>query len=172
MNGRKLSQWVLVCLCVILSATAQGAPLEKLIGKPAPDFSLTDLQGQKVQLSQWRGKGVVIVFFAFWCDTWKEAARKLRAVRDAFPSSFVQLLGIAVDPSWKEIGIRAQQRQLFPCPIAVDKGGQVSRRYGITKVPTILLIDRQGVVRLGFIGTPSVQTLKAAIIQLQTEPQN
>ncbi|MCS7264454.1 MAG: TlpA family protein disulfide reductase [Armatimonadetes bacterium] len=137
--------------------------VENLLGRRAPDFALSDLNGKMVKLSQFQGKVVVLVFWAFWCDTWKETSDTLKLVRKRFPPSSVQILCVAVDPSWKEIGQRMWRKTNGSFPILLDKGGQVSKIYGIKKVPTTLLIDKNGVTRFGFIGCLKHLVLEMAI---------
>ncbi len=107
---------------------------------------------------------VILAFIAFWCDTWEDVAKTLRTLKGSVPASSVQFFCIAVDPSWKEVGMR--RRAQFPCPVGVDRGGAIRRLYGIKQVPTLLLVDAEGIVRLGFVGVPSVQTLKQTLTQL------
>ena len=140
-----------------------ASTVEKLLGQKAPDFTLPDLNGKAVQLSQFQGKVVVLVFWAFWCDTWKEIVDILKTVQEKFSPSSVQVLCIAVDPSWKEVGRKMQRRANASFPILLDKGRRVSKLYGITKVPTVLLLDKSGTVRLGFLGCPKLNLLEAAI---------
>ncbi len=135
-----------------------------LVGKTAPDFTVVDLQGNRWRLSQWKGKTVILAFFAFWCDTWEDVAKTLRILKGSVPASSVQFICIAIDPSWKEVGMRRQAQ--FPCPVGVDRGGAIRRLYGIKQVPTLLLVDAEGTVRLGCVGVPSVQTLKRTLTQL------
>jgi peroxiredoxin len=163
-------RWLVGLLAVALLWGVSAQEAEKMIGQKAPDFVLADLKGETVRLSQFRGKVVVLVFFAFWCDTWKETAVRLKAVRRNLPSSSVQILGIAVDPTWKEMGLKAQRKGAFSFPVLLDRGGRVRKRYGITKVPTLLLIDANGFIRLGFLGCPRPEILSATAMQLVGQP--
>jgi hypothetical protein len=51
-----------------------------------------------------------------------------------------------------------------------DKGSRVRKRYKVNKVPTILLLDKNGFVRIGFIGCPRLETLKVAVQQIVATP--
>jgi hypothetical protein len=55
-------------------------------------------------------------------------------------------------------------------PILLDKGSRVRKRYKVNKVPTILLLDKNGFVRIGFIGCPRLETLKVAVQQIVIAP--
>ncbi|MCX7969854.1 MAG: TlpA family protein disulfide reductase, partial [Armatimonadetes bacterium] len=120
------------CIAWLLLVTQfpMALEVENLLGQRAPDFALLDLNSKMVKLSQFQGKVVVLVFWAFWCDTWKETSDTLKLIRERFPPSSVQILCVAVDPSWKEIGQRMRRRTNGSFPILLDRGGQVSKIYG------------------------------------------
>lgn len=148
---------------LLVAQVVKVPAVENLLGQRAPNFVLPDLNGKKVRLSQFRGKVVALVFWAFWCDTWKETSDTLVALREKFPPSSMQILCIAVDPAWREIGQRIHQRTKGSLPILLDKGRRVSKLYSVNKVPTILLLDKNGTVRFVFIGCPKTKFLEAAI---------
>lgn len=152
---------------LLVNQVLKVSAVENLLGKRAPDFALTDLDGKTVRLSQFQGKVVVLVFWAFWCDTWKETSDTLKALQGKFSPTYMQILCIAVDPSWKEIGQRMLSRTKRSFPILLDRGRRVSKLYGVNKVPTIFLLDKNGVIRFGFIGCPKPKFLEAAILQSQ-----
>ncbi|MFA0734015.1 MAG: hypothetical protein OGMRLDGQ_000515 [Candidatus Fervidibacter sp.] len=155
---------------LLLALLKSSFAVEDLIGKQAPDFALPDLSGKTIRLSQFRGKVIVLVFWAFWCDTWKGAVKTMNDLRRSLSPSSVQILCVAVDPVWKEIGQRMNSRINGSFPILLDKGSRVRKRYKVNKVPTILLLDKNGFVRIGFIGCPRLETLKVAVQQIVIAP--
>ena len=155
---------------LLLTLLKSSFAVEDLIGKQAPDFALPDLSGKVIRLSQFRGKVVVLVFWAFWCDTWKGAVKTLNDLRGSISPSLVQILCVTVDPTWKEIGQRMKRRTNGSFPILLDRGSRVRKRYKVTKVPTVLLVDKKGFVHIGFVGCPRLETLKAAVQQVASAP--
>ena len=135
------------------------------IGAPAPSFQLEDLNGQKISLEQFRGKIVLLDFWATWCEPCRMTMPVVERLSREYSNDMV-LLAVnlmetpeAVERYVVEQGI--QSRVLF------DKNGEVGRIYGAESIPLQFLIDRDGVVRnvqAGF--SPSM----ASKLRSQIEP--
>ena len=130
---------------------------EKRSGPPinttAPAFSLPDLEGHRVALEKFRGQTVVLNFWAFWCDTWREEMPHLRELVKHQKELGFQLLCVSVD------GVRLQEFKddtggKVPFPVLLDFRGATSRKYAIEHVPTVVIIDPQGRVRWVRSGYP------------------
>jgi peroxiredoxin len=116
------------------------------VGNPAPDFQLPKVDGGTVSLADLRGKPVVIVFWAAWCSSCKEEAPRINALAAEYGRKGVRVLGINVKDSAagaevgvKEFGIRY--------PVARDPDARVARAYNVRGTPTVIFLDRKGVVR-------------------------
>jgi cytochrome c biogenesis protein CcmG, thiol:disulfide interchange protein DsbE len=116
------------------------------VGNPAPDFQLPKIDGATVSLADLRGKPAVIVFWASWCSSCKEEAPRINALATEYAGKGVRVLGINVKDSLagaevgaKEFGIRY--------PVARDPEASVARSYGVRGTPTVIFLDRKGVVR-------------------------
>jgi peroxiredoxin Q/BCP len=103
------------------------------VGDLAPDFALPDGQGRTVQLSEFRGKQRVVVYFfpkahTPGCDA---EARAFRANYPTLQGSKVQVLGISTDPP----EVTAEYRTSFdlPYPVLSDASKEVSRNYGVLR---------------------------------------
>lgn len=115
-----------------------------LIGKPAPAFALTGLDGERVSLEGLRGRPIVINFFASWCVPCRQehaelvmASRRL-ADRAGFVGVIYEDEPEAIRP-W--VGGRAAY------PTLIDPGGQMAIAYGVYGVPETFFIDASGVIR-------------------------
>jgi thiol-disulfide isomerase/thioredoxin len=93
-----------------------------------------------------RGKPAVIVFWAAWCSSCKEEAPRINALAAEYEGKGVRVLGINVKDSLagaeagvKEFGIRY--------PVARDPDARVARAYSVRGTPTVIFLDRKGVVR-------------------------
>jgi peroxiredoxin len=121
-------------------------PAGTQVGSPAPDFQLPRLDGATVSLSDLRGKPAVIVFWAAWCSSCKEEAPRVNALAAEYEGKGVRVLGINVKDSLagaeagvKEFGIRY--------PVARDPEARVARAYSVRGTPTVVFLDRRGLVR-------------------------
>jgi cytochrome c biogenesis protein CcmG/thiol:disulfide interchange protein DsbE len=123
-----------------------------LIGRPAAKFTLTSFAGAPISLGEYRGRVVLLNFWASWCvpacyDEAPTLERTWRAYRDRG----VAVLGIDVqdkeEPARKFL---AQFGHTFPN--APDPGGRVAVDYGVYGVPETFFIDRQGRVRFKQVG--------------------
>lgn len=150
------------------------APLKP--GTPAPDFSLPLAReskaasaGRMLHLASYRHqpakrRGVtVLIFWAFWCDTWKDVTRHLKHVRSALSSAQARVGCVAVDASQQPVAKSAFRSGDIWFPVAIDGSGTVGTAYGVRRVPTIFVIDRDGIVRAAFEAYPGDQTLLRAV---------
>lgn len=120
---------------------AQGIP----IGSMAPDFELVDTQGKTVKLSDFKGKPVMLNFFATWCPPCRAEMPALQAVyRDYEAKGFV-ILGVNLGETNLAVNNFAKGLGLT-FPIVIDKSDAVSRTYGIIPLPTSYFVDKNGKV--------------------------
>ncbi len=148
-----LLNWVapLVVLFALLSAYQVWTAPEVEVGADglAPDFSLLNVEGEPVALSDFRGQQVVVNFWGTWCGPCKAELPGLN--RFARKNPDVVVLGLAVDsgdpPDLKE----AKASLGIPFTV-LDCTGAVKRQWGVSKVPTTFLVDREGRVKKSHVG--------------------
>ncbi len=147
----------LTCLLLGAGSVHAAAPAKTTGGPPlgtaAPEFSLLDVNGKQFRLSDYRGKTVVLNFWAFWCDTWKAETPSLNELARRQQDMNFTLLAASVD------GTRLSEFQrrtsgAVPFPVLMDVGGGVSARYHVRHVPTVVIIGPDGVVRFTADGYP------------------
>ncbi|MBM7701678.1 thiol-disulfide oxidoreductase ResA [Metabacillus iocasae] len=120
-------------------------------GDQAPDFVLTDLQGQQHQLSDYKGKGVFLNFWGTWCKPCEREMPVMEQQYHLYKDQGVEILAVNVD----ETNVAVQQfadRYKLSFPIVIDRGSQVLHAYGVGPLPTTFLIDPDGKVVDVFIG--------------------
>ncbi len=132
-------------------------------GDLAPAFSLPDLHGQRVCLQQFRGRPTVLMFWACWCDTWKDSLSRLKDLRRTRPHLGFEALFVAVDSRTRALAEPLLLREGMPFPVALDFRSEVSRRYRVTTVPTLFLLDARGVVRFVHQAYPGNRVLAREI---------
>ncbi len=114
-------------------------------GEPAPDFSLTLLDGSEISLSDLRGQVVVINFWASYCGPCRQEAPELQAVWERYKGAGVVLLGLSYKDA--EDASRAFLEDLGITYLnGADRRGKIGRAYGITAVPETFVIDAEGKV--------------------------
>jgi peroxiredoxin len=123
------------------------------------------VEGSTVRLSDLRGRAVVLNFWAFWCDTWKAEMPHLRRLAEHRRELRFEIVAVSVDGTRVQT-YRAAEPRGAPFAVALDHGGAVSRAYGVTRVPTVLVLDAQGRVRYRASGYPGNQPILSALRRL------
>jgi len=137
------------------------------VGKPAPAFTLADLAGNgSISLDQYKGKVVVLNFWASWCVPCKEENPALTAVWERYRNSDVVLLGVLFQDS-AAAGREYTGHLGNTWPSVVDESGQVALSYGVFAPPETFFIGPDGVIAGRHIGPIDRQTLIKGIETLR-----
>jgi cytochrome c biogenesis protein CcmG/thiol:disulfide interchange protein DsbE len=150
--------------------TEEKSPLE---GKPAPAFTLENLQGQKVSLASYKGKAVLVNFMATWCAPCKVETPWLIKLRDQYAPQGFEVLGISTDDLDKDDKKQNAQDKAdiakfvsnmhIDYPVLID-GDSISHPYGgIDALPTSFFVDRSGKVIAAIVGLHDRDELEANI---------
>jgi thiol-disulfide isomerase/thioredoxin len=125
------------------SAVADGKG--RGVGKSLPDFEVQLLDGKTWKPADFRGKVVLIEFWATYCQPCRESFPKLQELAKQHPEDLV-VVAIALDDAPQPVReFMSSVNATFP--VALDDGGRVSTRLAVERVPTEILVDRSGVVR-------------------------
>ena len=157
--SRRLCGLVLLFLCwsPMAGAATRTDPMQELgLQAPnevvtAPEFSLSDLAGKKVQLKVLRGNLVFLNFFATWCGPCREEMPGMERLFRAHQDKGFVVLAVNVQESAKTVRPFVQELKLS-FPIALDAEGTVSRDYGVRALPVSFLIGRDGRILWRAIG--------------------
>jgi thiol-disulfide isomerase/thioredoxin len=167
-----------------LASAAQGQPapdaeggeaqfISPLKGKPAPEFALEDLSGKKVSLASYKGKAVLINFWATWCGPCKIETPWLIELRNQYAAQGFEVLGVSTDDidrddrqklsdEKKEIA-RSVEEMRIPYPVLID-GDSLSKPYGgLDAMPTSFFVDRNGTIVAAQMGLTSKDDIEANI---------
>jgi cytochrome c biogenesis protein CcmG/thiol:disulfide interchange protein DsbE len=152
-----------------------GAPefVSPLKGKPAPAFTLEDLSGKKVSLASYKGKAVLINFWATWCGPCKIETPWLVELRNQYAAQGFEILGVSTDDldrddtklfanEKKDIQKSAEQLKI-DYPVLID-GATLSKPYdGLDAMPTSYFVDRNGTVVAVQLGLTSKADIEGNI---------
>ena len=120
---------------------AREAPVT-LVGKPAPDFTLRDLDGHEIRLSALRGKAVLLDFWGAWCGYCREALPGIEMIHRGLKDKGLVVLGI--DAEAPEIAREYLKKYGYTVPSLVDRKEEAVQLYYVEGWPTTILIDREG----------------------------
>jgi len=116
------------------------------VGAPAAAFDLKSLDGKPLGLSSFRGKPLVLNFFASWCDPCRDEMPLINELASKAAKDGYSVLGIAVDDTRAAVTEFVREAKLV-LPIALDLNSTVKRAYRIFGPPATFFIDGQGVIR-------------------------
>jgi peroxiredoxin len=120
-------------------------------GALAPDFLLPTLEGKAVRLSDLRGKGVVINFWATWCPPCRKEMPQLVAAYQRYRKEGLEVVAVNVGEPEGRVRQFAEEFGM-EFTVALDKIGAVARAYSLLGLPTTFFVDRQGVIRMVHAG--------------------
>ena len=160
MTGKEITLLVMFVLFVALFAMffiakdRGGSVTIVQEGDRAPEFTLPSPDGRRVSLSQFRGKVVMVHFWATWCPPCVEEMPMLQKLYDSLKGGDFELLAVSVDEGGPEVVMRFMRRNGLSLPLLFDPDKTVaSLRYGTFKFPETYVIDRDGIVRRKIIGS-------------------
>ncbi len=137
--------------------------------KPAPNFELPDVNGKKVRLSDFKGKVIILDFWATWCPPCRAEIPGFIELYNKYKDKGVVVIGISLDegglrdvlPFIREFGVN------YPILIGNYK---VTQDYGgIRGIPTTFVIDKKGNIRAKYVGYRPKEVFERDIIMLLNE---
>lgn len=154
----------MLALAFLFSAGG-GHAAESLLNHPAPDFARTTLGGTPIRLADFRGKVVLLNFWATWCAPCRvEIPRFTEWQRQFGPQGF-QVLAVSMDDDPSPVRTFVQRTHPnFPIVMGDARLGELYG--GVLGVPVTFLIDRSGIVRRRYDGGPVGQDVAGQIHRL------
>ena len=114
------------------------------IGVKAPDFELKNLAGETIKLSDYRGKKIMLNFWATWCPPCKEEMPDMEKFYQQADEDVV-ILAVNIDPQYNVEEFTTKMGTTFP--ILLDEKDDVNTMYQVLTIPTTYFIDAEGIVR-------------------------
>jgi peroxiredoxin len=135
-------------------------------GNEAPDFVLTDMEGNRHTLSNYRGQGVLLNFWGTWCKPCEYEMPYMENQYKDYKSEGVQILAVNVgEPKYSVENFANRHNLSFP--ILIDNGEQVQTAYGVDPLPVTFLIDKNGVLIDTLTGSMSEETIQKHIERIK-----
>ncbi len=137
--------------------------------KPAPNFELPDVNGKRVRLSDFKGKVIILDFWATWCPPCRAEIPGFIELYNKYKDKGVEIIGISLDeggvkdvlPFMKEFGVNYH---------ILIGNYKVTQDYGgIRGIPTTFVIDKKGYIRAKYVGYRPKEVFKRDIIMLLNE---
>jgi peroxiredoxin len=135
----------------------------------APDFSLTDLSGRALRLSDHRGKVVILDFWATWCEPCKEEIPLFIQMQNHYAAQGLQVIGISMDDEDKPVR-DFQQQYKMNYPVARGTAELAGQYGGVLGLPITFVIDRRGQIAARHIGAVKISVIEAEVQKLLTQP--
>ena len=159
-------RWLTVGALAVCLAACSRPPKQASNLKPAPDFSLKDATGQTVKLSDFRGKVVLLNFWATWCGPCKIEIPWFISFQQQFKDRDFAVMGISLDEDgWDSVKPYIAQAKInYRIMIGND---QIDKAYGgLESLPTTFVIDRGGKIASKHVGLVSKSTYESEIERL------
>jgi cytochrome c biogenesis protein CcmG, thiol:disulfide interchange protein DsbE len=132
------------------------------IGAAAMPFELKTLDGKSIDLTSFRGKPLMMNFFASWCDPCREEMPLINDLAAKASTNGYNVLAVAVEDGRAAVTQYAKESKLI-FPIALDLNSTVKRAYRIFGPPATFFIDRQGIIRDIIIGPLTQERASTAL---------
>jgi peroxiredoxin len=148
-----------------ITGDAQG----KLVNQPAPNFSRLDLHRARVRLTAYRGKVVLLNFWATWCIPCRLEMPRFVDWQDRFGGQGLQVVGVSIDDDDAQVRPFVEKLKVN-YPVVMGDARLGERYGGVLGVPVTLLIDRHGVIRARFEGEADLGRIESEMRDLLGAP--
>ena len=174
-HWRSARVWIAIALvsgAIAFSVLSGDGPP---VGRLAPEISAQRLNGEAFLLSSLRGRVVVLDFWATWCPPCQKSLPALQRVHERYkddPAVFVASVNTDHPVDQKNLLGRFMQARRYDFPVILDDGAKsVSNAYRVQSIPTLVVIDAEGLVRKVERGIPSskVEVIEAHLNALITD---
>ena len=134
-------------LAIVAAASACARNEEKTEPVPAPDFSVKDLQGTTLNLAAYKGKVLVINFWATWCPPCRREIPDFIAAYKELKGEGLEILGLSVDETTGPALLEWTRKMGVNYPIALATPEITTAYEPVEFIPTTIIIDRKGMIR-------------------------
>ncbi len=161
-NHARRNAWILVLLVVVVTIMLLAPRMVKYKptnvitsdpkGQTAPDFVLKDIDGKSVRLSDYRGKAVVLNFWATWCPPCKTEMPWLIDLQNEYRGQGLEIIGVALDEAGKDEIAKFARDMKLNYPVLIGDDNTADAYGNVQMLPTTFYIDRKGKIISRVVG--------------------
>jgi peroxiredoxin len=153
-----------------VTVTAAATVDPPKVGKPAPDFELTMIDGTTARLSDFKGRPVWINFWASWCPPCRAENPDIQDLYNAHKDADgLVLLAPAIGEGRDSVADYMRRADLH-YPVGTDSNTQIAADYRVLGIPTHIFVDREGIIREIRVGAMSKKTMEKKLAQIIGTP--
>ncbi|MFP4465726.1 MAG: peroxiredoxin family protein [Candidatus Goldiibacteriota bacterium] len=136
------------------SASEKSSSAGESSADKAPDFSLTDISGNTLKLSDHKGKVVILDFWATWCPPCRAEIPFFIELQEDYGGEDFIMIGLAMDERSKVLSFAEENKINYPVAVVEGaKAKQISAAYGgVRGLPTTFVIDKNGIIQKKYVG--------------------
>jgi peroxiredoxin len=127
-------------------------PQGLVLGQPAPDFVLPDLDGKMISWADTKGKVVLVNIWATWCPPCVDEMPSLQTLYQAFKEENFEILAISIDSAGREVVAPFMQKHKLTFPALIASQATMESIFKITGVPETFIVDKKGILVKKIIG--------------------
>ena len=148
----------IITMALLAGCTDNSAPSNTM----ASDFSLQDMSGKTVRLSDYKGKVVLLEFWASWCPPCRASVPSLEKLHNAYKDKGLVLLAVSMDEGgWEEVQSFIKESGIT---YTVLKGTEdVAVKYHVSSIPMMLVLNKEGRISKRYLGMGSDEDLEKDI---------
>ncbi len=139
---------------------------KKKVFKPAPDFTLSDIYGEKRSLSDFKGKVIILDFWATWCPPCRAEIPHFIELYKEYRDQGLEIIGVALDWNAQRVVAPFVQERGINYTVLLGKKDVTDLYGGIMSIPTTFIIDRNGGIRKRYIGYKDKEIFEKEIKKL------
>ena len=156
---------ILAAVCAMLQACTPARPVRFL--KTADDFALNDSEGVPIRLSDYKGRVILLNFWATWCKGCVLEIPWFIEFQERYKDRGLSVIGVSIDEGWKPVKAFVEEKKVN-YPIVLDTEG-LRKTYELNAMPMTLLIDHSGEIAASYIGVVDKSTCESKLRALLQE---